>query len=76
MKRQKVAQKQELASGGLAAIQRREAEGYLLVYTNGSAEFVSTVGWTGGWSCCSADGWEKASYLTPHMRQTINRAEL
>ena len=37
----------------------------ILMGHDGSAEFVSTVGWIGGWGCCSADGWEKASYPPP-----------
>ena len=29
-----------------------------------------------GMGCHSAQGWERASYLPPHERQTVNRAEL
>ena len=47
------------------------------MYTYGSAELVTTVGWVGGWGCCFADGWERADYPPPPpSRQTINRAEL
>ena len=35
-----------------------------------------TAGWVGGWGCYSAQGRERASYLPPHLRQTVNRAEL
>ena len=30
----------------------------------------------GGWGCHSPIGWERSSYLPPHERQTVNRAEL
>ena len=71
-----MARKQELAAEALRVIQQKEDDGHLLAYTNGSVEYVSTHGWIGGWGCYAADGWEKASHLPPHTRQTINRAEL
>ena len=57
-------------------IQQREMEDFSLVYTDGSAEYVASLGWVGGWGCHSVDGWECASHLPPHTPQTINSAEL
>ena len=75
-KRQVIARKHELAAVALQVIKQKKDDGYLLVYTDGSAEYVATQGWIGGWECCSADGWEQASHLPTHTRQTINRAQL
>ena len=59
----------------LGSIRLKESEGYILVDTDGSSEYLPTVGWIWGWGCHSSDGWELASHL-PHTRQTINQAEL
>ena len=46
------------------------------MYT-GSAEWVPTVGWVGGYRCREPqEAWSHASYLPPHLRQSVNRAEL
>ena len=75
-KQKKMSCKHELAIEVKELICGREGEGYTMVYTDGSAEQVSGVGWIGGWGCHSVDGWEKSSYLPPHLNQTINRTEL
>ena len=75
-RKQKVARKQESASVAMQVIQHKEIEGYVLVYIDGSSEYVATVRWLGGWGCHSMDGWEWASHLPLHTQQTINRAEL
>ena len=62
-KRRCIARKQELAAEAPRVIKQKEGDGHLLA---GSAEYVATHGWIGGWGCCAADGWEKASHLPPH----------
>ena len=48
-----------------------------LSYTDGSAEYLATVGWVEGWGCYSAKGWERAAYLpspTPDKQSIGERA--
>ena len=47
-KGRKVTRKQELASEALELIRKQKSEGCLMVYTDGSAAYVPTVGWVGG----------------------------
>ena len=68
--------KLQLAVAAKSEIATHEAAGRILVFTDGSAEWVKGVGWIGGWGCHSPQGWESASHLPPHTRQTVNRAEL
>ena len=65
-KRQKVARKQELAIVALQVIKQKESVGYIIVYTNGSAEHVEKFEWVGGWGCHSQDGWEMATRAPNH----------
>ena len=75
-KQRKQVHKLQLAAVAKAEIANHEAAGRILVYTDGSAEWVAGVGWIGGWGCYGPQGWESAAHLPPHTRQTVNRAEL
>ena len=69
--------KHELAVLAREEIAQLKQQGYVLVYTDGSAEWVQHVGWVGGYGCFEpTEKWEHCSYLPPHLRQSINRAEL
>ena len=75
-RQKKMSCKQELAIAAKSLIQQHESERYTVVYTDGSAEYVQSVGWIAGWGCHSTDGYQSVEYLPPHTRQSINRAEL
>ena len=53
-----------------------EIEGFLLIYTDGSSEHFSTVGWVGGYRVYSGAGIEVSDFVPLHMKQTINSAEV
>ena len=52
-------------------------QGFIIVYTDGSVEWVPTVGWIGGYRCFEpSERWEYCSFLPLRLRQSVNRAEL
>ena len=74
----KMERKHELAALAREEIASLQQQGHVIVYTDGSAEWVQQVGWVGGYGCSEpTEKWEHCSYPPPpHLRQSINRAEL
>ena len=69
--------KHELAVQAQEKMHQLKQWGFVTVYTDGSAQWVPTVGWIGGYGCYEPrEGCRHASYLTPQLRQSINQAEL
>ena len=57
-------------------VETLESEGFLLIYTDGSSEHFSTVGWVGGYRVYCGAGIEVSDFVPLHMKQTTNSAEL
>ena len=76
-KRQRKAERKfEVARLAKEQIQHWVADGFSVVYTDGSAKWEPLVGWIGGYGCHEPGGREFAAHLPPQARQTVNRAEL
>ena len=75
-RQRKVECKFELARLAKEQIQQWVADGFSVVYTDGSAKWEPAVGWIGGYGCHEPGGWEFAAHLPPRARQKVKRAEL
>ena len=72
----KLLRKEQLAEQVIRTIDSLESEGWLLAYTDGSAEYHARVGWVAGFGCTIPGQWEFSGFLPVDMAQSNNRAEL
>ena len=71
----KMERKHELAVLAREEIAELKQQGYVLVYTDGSAEWVQQVGWVGGYGCFEpTQKWEHCSYLHPPTNGSLSTA--
>ena len=50
------------------------SQGYVLVFSDGSLEHVSSISWVGGYGIYSGEGVEVSWFVAVHMKQTTNSA--